>query len=386
MQISDNRLTEHGLDSRNEDDIDILDLATALAKRWRVLVIAPLVVGVVTLGISFLLTPTYTARTVFLPPQQQQSSAVSAIASLGALAGLAGGSVKTPGDQYVALMQSANIKDRIIDRFKLMEVYEVKYRFLAQRELESNVRITLGKKDGLITLEADASNPDVAAAMANQYVEELRRLTATLALTEAQQRRVFFENEVKRTKLNLAEAQQALQASGFNSNALKTEPKAAAEGFARLKAEATTAEVKLQTMRRSLADGAPEVQQQTALLAALKSQLERMERTTTEPKEDADYIGRYREFKYQEALYELFSKQYEAARLDESREGGPLQVVDVATPPERKTKPKRAALAIAAAAGTGVALALYFLCQLLWSRAQGDPARASKIERLRKAW
>lgn len=354
----------HGEARRNagiDDDagISLFDIMAALTARWRLLLSAPIAAGALALGASYLIAPTFTAKTTFLPPQQQQSSAASALASLGALAGLAGGTagIKTPGDQYVALMQSVNVEDRIVDKFKLMEAYEAKYRFEARNTLERNVRISLGKKDGLITVEVDAKNPVMAAEMANQYVAELRRLTSELALTEAQQRRVFFEAELKHTKQRLTTAQQALQSGGFNPGALKAEPKAAAEGYARIKAEATAAEVRLQTMRRSLADTSSEVQQQATLLGALRTQLAKLE-GSTDNTSDADYIGRYREFKYQEALFELFSKQYEMARLDESREGALIQVVDTATPPEYKSKPKRASIALAAAFGTGLLLCI----------------------------
>ncbi|MDN3545712.1 MAG: Wzz/FepE/Etk N-terminal domain-containing protein [Roseateles asaccharophilus] len=328
----------------NEDEgVDLLELGSHLLNKWKLLVSVPLLVGTLTLGGTYLIKPTFTAQTIFLPPQQQQSSAASALASLGALAGLAGGagSLKTPGDQYVSLMQSANVEDRIIDRFKLMALYEAKFRFEARKELEQNVRISLGKKDGLITVEADAKDPQLAADMANQYVAELRRLTSELALTEAQQRRAFFETELKNTKTKLAEAQQALQSGGFNAGAIKAEPKAAAENYAQLKAQLTAAEVRLQALRRTRTDTAPEVQQQASLVAALHGQLVKLT-TKTDDSPSADYVSRYREYKYQEALFELFSKQYEIARLDESRDGGSIQVIDVATPPELKSKPRRA--------------------------------------------
>jgi len=371
---------------RDDEGLGLLDIAATLAERWKLLVGAPVVIGAATLGLSFLIPPTYTAKTTFLPPQQQQNSAASALASLGALAGLAGGAVKTPGDQYVALMQSVNVEDQIVERFKLMERYKSKYRFTARRQLEDNVRINLGKKDGLITVEADDKDPQTAADIANQYVAELRRLSSELALTEAQQRRAFFESEVARTKTKLAAAQQALQSGGFNASALKTEPKAAADNFARIKAEATSAEVKLQTMRRTLTDTSSEVQQQVTLLAALQSQLSRLEQSSaSDRKEDADYIGRYREFKYQEALYELFSKQYEAARMDESRDGALLQVVDVATRPEYKSRPKRAFMAIGAALVSGVLLSIFVLGRFVWHQAKAMPANADKVKRLRRA-
>jgi uncharacterized protein involved in exopolysaccharide biosynthesis len=371
----------------DDDGIDLLDIATILAARWRLLLLGPIAAGALALGASFLIAPTFTSKTTFLPPQQAQSAAASALASLGALSGLAGaaGGIKTPGDQYVALLQSVNVEDRIVDRFKLMEVYEAKYRFLARKELEQNSRIALGKKDGLITIEVDAKDPVMAAAMANQYVAELRRLSSELALTEAQQRRAFFETELKNTRAKLTEAQQTLQSSGFNAGALKAEPKEAAEAYARMKAEATAAEVRLQTMRRALTDSAPEVQQQLVLLNALREQLRTLE-SSVDTRGDADYISRYREFKYQETLFELFSRQYEMARLDESRESALIQVVDVATPAEHKSKPKRAFIALGTTLATGLLLAIAVLIRQFWRRASTDPLRAQRLEQLRRSW
>ncbi len=150
-----------------------------LLQHWKLLIAAPLLAGVVALGITYLITPTFTPRTMFLPPQQQQSAAASAMASLGALAGLAGAAagIKSPADQYVALMQSATVADRLIDQFKLMQVYDAKFRVEARKELAENVRVSLGKKDGLITVEVDDKSPQRAADMANRYVDELRRMT-----------------------------------------------------------------------------------------------------------------------------------------------------------------------------------------------------------------
>jgi capsule polysaccharide export protein KpsE/RkpR len=176
----------------------------------------------------------------------------------------------------------------------------------------------------------------------------LRLMTNTLAVSEAQQRRKFFEQKLDETKSKLTDAQIALQSSGFSPGTLKVEPRTAAEGYARARAEVTAAEVKLQTLRRMLADGAPEVSQQQALLGALRAELSKLEQK--EPaKGDADYIGRYRDFKYQETLFDLYAKQFELARTDESREGALIQVVDVATPPEKKSKPKRGAIAVGVA-------------------------------------
>jgi uncharacterized protein involved in exopolysaccharide biosynthesis len=370
----------------DEDSVSLLELAVPLAERWKLLTLGPIAAGLLAYGIAFLIPPTYTATTTFLPPQQQQGAANSLLSSLGSLAGLAGGAanLRTPADQYVALMQSATVSDRIVDQFKLMEVYEAKYRVDARKALTNNVHFNVGKKDGLITIEVDDKSPQRAADMANRFVDELRRMTDTIAVSEAQQRRKFFEQQLRQTQEKLVQAQQALQASGFTQGALKAEPKSAAEGYARLKAEVTAAEVRLQTLRGTLSDAAPEVQQQQSALAALRGQLARLEQTA-DARGGPDYVSKYREFKYQETLFDLFAKQYELARVDESREGALIQVVDAASPPEKKSKPKRAVIALAATLLSGVALAGFVLMRRSWRAAAQDPVNASRMARLRQA-
>jgi uncharacterized protein involved in exopolysaccharide biosynthesis len=369
-----------------DDSLDLLDLLLPLVPNWKAILLVPLIAGVVALGATYLVKPTFTSRTVFLPPQQQQSAAASAITSLGALSGLAGAAAgfKSPADQYVALLQSATVADRLIDKFNLMQVYQRDYRFEARTVLAENVRVSLGKRDGLIAVEVDDTDPQRAADIANRHVDELRWLGSQLALSEAQQRRAFFEAQLERTRDQLTKAQLAVQASGFNPGALKAEPRAAAEGYARMKAEVTAAEVRLQTLRRSLSDAAPEVAQAQTLLSALRAQLGKAE-ASTDLIGGPDYVSKFREFKYQETLFELFARQYELARLDESREGALVQVVDVAKPAERKSKPKRAIAAVVASLVTLLVLVIFFVTRQLWRESAARPEKAAKLARLRAA-
>lgn len=362
----------------------LLDLAIPLAESWKLLLFGPLLIGGIVYGLTYLVPPVFTARTSVLPPQQQQSAAASALASLGALSGLTGASTRTLADQYAALLQSETVEDALIDQFKLKDVYGVKFRSDARRLLEQNVRISSGKKDGLIVIEVDDTSPVRAAELANQHVEALRRLTAHLALTEAQQRRVFFQAQVAETRDKLTKAQLALQASGFNAGALRTEPRAAAEGYARIKADITSNEVKLQSVRRVLTDAAPEVQQLQTAIAALREQLSRLETTTTGPT-GPDYVSKYREFKYQETLFELFSRQFEMSRLDESRESALIQVVDVATAPERKSKPKRAIIGLSATFASLMMLIAFALVRHSWRQSANDGHRLAAVGRLKAA-
>jgi uncharacterized protein involved in exopolysaccharide biosynthesis len=341
---------------------------------WLVVVGSTVLTTLVALVVAFVWPPSYTARTVFVPPQQQQSAASSALMSLSALgmSGL-GALSRTPADQYVSLMKSETVRDQLVQAFDLMKVYESRFRMDARRELDDNTRITVGKRDGLVSVEVDDRSPERAAAIANAYVESLRKLSASLLLTEAQQRRAFFDKQLNTTRERLTAAQQALQASGFDAAALRAEPRSAADTYARLRAELTSAEIRLQSLRRSLVDGTPEVQQQISTVGMLRQQLTQIEANSQVPKERADYVARYRDFKYQETLFDMLSRQYEAARLDESQEGALIQVVDLATVPERRSKPRRTFVVLAGAV-LGLLGSIAWL--LLRSRPLRDSARS----------
>lgn len=374
-------------DEAQEQNLRLVEVGIALAENLRLLVAGPLAAGLLALALTYAFKPTYTARTSLLPPQQQnQNAAASALASLGALGNAAGAAatLRTPGDQYLALLQSTTIADRLISEFKLMEVYDEDNLVDTRRKLDRRVDMSVGKKDGLITIEVDDKDPTRAAAMARRYVDELRRLTSRLALTEAQQRRVFFEAQLAEARDRLTQAQLTLQGSGFGAGALRAEPRAAAEAYARVKAEVTATEIRLQVLRRSLADHTPEVQQQLSVLAALRSQLARLETVPEAPK-DPDYVGRFREFKYQEALFETLARQYESARLDEAREGALIQVVDEAQVPDKKSWPKRGLTAAGVTLASFVALLWFVLRRQRWQQTQGDPEVDLRVRRLRSA-
>ncbi len=324
--------------------IEFAEIGRQMAPRWKIIAIAVVLCAAAGFGASYLLPARYTATAVLLPPQPQ-GGAASALASLGALSSLVGnGAAGHAGpEQYIALMQSVTVADRIIAKFDLQKLWGERYLDDARKKLAKRVEITTNKKDGLITIQATDTNPTRSAAMANQYVEELRRLTNNLAVTEAQQRRVFFEHLLEQTRDKLAAAQLQLEGGGYNSGAINAEPRSAAEGYAQLDAALTAAKVKLQVMRSTLADTAPEVVTQREAVNALSEQVAKLEAKGLAAGKDRDggYISRYREYKYQETLFDLFARQYENARVDESREGALIQTVDPAQPPERKSWPNR---------------------------------------------
>ena len=379
----------------DEDEISLLDLATALGEEKATLFAIPFITTLVAVVVSLLLTPMFTAKTVVMPPQQQQSGAAAALASLGGLAGLAGaaGGIKSPDEMYVALLGSNNLQNRLIADLKLQERYEAKTLTDARAALKAQVRFSADKKSGLLNIEADDKDPAFAAELANRHVVELRTMLGRLAVTEAQQRRVFYEQQIQQTQDKLAVAEVAFRAAKEKSGMQVTTvlAESGVRASADLRGQIAAREVQLQAISRFATAQNPDTQRIASELAALRSQLNKTEQGSGESKVAAsplhqEAVKSYRDVKVQEAMLEVLIRQYELARVDESKEGPLIQQVDVATAPERKSKPKRAQLVLVAAfAGLVLGVLVAFVRRAL-KKAQSDPASAGQWLALKKAW
>jgi len=390
-----NDTTTPSVPAPDEDEISLLDLATALGEEKATLFAIPLLTTLVAVGVSLLMTPIFTAKTVVMPPQQQQSGAAAALASLGGLAGLAGaaGGIKSPDEMYVALLGSNNLQNRLIADLKLQERYEAKTLTDTRAALKAQVRFSADKKSGLLNIEADDKDPAFAAELANRHVAELRTMLGRLAVTEAQQRRVFYEQQIQQTQDKLAVAEVAFRAAKEKSGMQVTSVLAetGVRASAELRGQIAAREVQLQAMSRFATAQNPDTQRIASELAALRSQLNKTEQGSGESKAAAsplhqEAVKSYRDVKVQEAMLEVLIRQYELARVDESKEGPLIQQVDEAVAPERKSKPKRAQIVLVAAfAGLFLGVLVAFVRRAL-KKAQSDPASAGQWLALKKAW
>ena len=193
----------HSSVESEEDAINLLDLLTTVVENLKLLILGSLGAGILALGISFLITPTFTAKTTMIPPSLANSITNSALrAELGGLSvgggGLGGlvGAVKSPADQYIAYMQSNILQDELITKYKLQERYDQKYLQNTRKVLKKNVKLTSDKKTGLITIEVDDHDPKFAASLANDYVDSLSRMIGRMTLAEAKARRELLELQI----------------------------------------------------------------------------------------------------------------------------------------------------------------------------------------------
>lgn len=302
--------------SPDEDEINLLDLLIVLAKYKKMIISMTFAAALLAVGISLLMTNIYTGTTKILPPQQSQSSASAMLAQLGGLAGMAGSSlgIKNPNDLYVAMLKSRNIMEKIVQRFDLQKVYEQETLTGTLKALEGGTIITSGK-DGVITVEVDDKDPQLAANMANAFIEELDKLLQTFSLTDASQKRTFFEQQLRQAKNKLTDAELVLD---------KT------------------------------------------------------------PNTSLEYLDALRNLKYQEAVWEILAKQFEMAKLDEAKDFPLIQVLDKATPPEKKSKPKRSLIVILATLAAGFLAVIWAFIREALSRSNDDPEQAVRLSELRE--
>lgn len=308
--------------------------------------------------ISLLLPPIYRAETKILPPQQGSSGMGGQLLNqLGGASGLGllgiGLGMKSPGEMYIGMLKSRTVFDHVVDRFGLIKAYDVKYREEARNRLGSALTARSGK-DGIITVHVEDRDPRRAADMANAFVEELKTLNRGLAVTEAAQRRLFFEDQILDVKAALLKSEEGIKGFQEKTGALKIDEQAKVviAGIANLRAQISAREVQQKVMRTYATSQNPDLQRGEEEISGLKVELGKLEGkggkgydalmpTERMPSVGIEYLRKLREVKYNETLYELLAKQYELAKLDEARDAAVIQVIDKAVTPEKKVKPMR---------------------------------------------
>jgi tyrosine-protein kinase Etk/Wzc len=349
--------------------------------------------------VSSLLEPTFTATATILPPQQQQSSSSALMGQLSSLAGLGGGGglLKNPADMYVSMLTSRTILDRMIDRFQLQALYKTKMMDDTRKELKANITTEAGK-DGLIQITVKNTDPRRASDLTNGLIEELYHLTSTLAITEAAQRRLFFDQQLGQEKTALAAAEDDLRKTQEKTGLIQLSGQAEEiiRNVADLRAQIVSREVQMQAMRTYATDQNPDLTRLQQEIAALQQQLAAMESnqrrmqpgdiqvpTGQVPGAGLEYARKLREVTYHTALLTLLSREYEAARIDEAKSAPLIQVVDHAVPPERKSGPHRALITLAAGFIGFVFACLWAFVNQALTHVKQIPGNLEKMEELR---
>ncbi len=381
---------------------DLLELVLVLAREKKPILLGTLGAAVIAGIIVFVVPKSYTATATILPPQQNQSVLST---MLGQVAGaqaldLRDLGLKNPSDVFVAMLKSRTVEDALVNRFDLRKVYYVKRYQDARKKLEKRSEID-PEKEGLISIQVTDHDPKRAAEMANAWVDELRALNLQLALTEAAQRRAFFEQKLAAERVSLTDAELALRQLEQKTGLIQPEAQTRAliGAVAEVRAQIAAKQVQLQSIRSYATENNPDVKRVERELAELQSQFNRLSQTEREsgiPAEGSlevptgrvaaagiEYLQAARELKYHESLYDFLSRQLEAARIDESKSAVLVQVVDRAVEPERKSGPKRLLIVAVTAVLAFVLMCFAILVREAIRRKQQDPTEAGRLAQLR---
>lgn len=341
-----------------DDELNFLEYLLVFAKNWRMIVKTCAVTFFLSCAATLLMPNIYIATARLMPPTEGSGGISAMLSGMGDLAALAGiSSGGSMSEIYVGVLKSRTVADAIINRFNLMEVYDQEYRVLMYEKLEKIVNISCGIENGIISISVEDEQPERAAQIANAYVEELQQLYVQLSLSSVGRQRTFLEKRLAMVKSDLAKAEDALLLFQKENNAVKLDDQAKAiiEAITQLKGQIASKEVELGVARTFQSEQNHEVKAMREGLSGLKEQLRSLEQspdgqrvagdifisTTNVPDVGMQFARLMREFKVQETLYELLSKQYEMAKVEEARDTSTILVLDLAVPPDKKTKPKR---------------------------------------------
>jgi tyrosine-protein kinase Etk/Wzc len=378
------------------EHLGVIEILIVLARRKRLIIGSSISMLLISVCGSFLIPKTYVSETKLLPPQQSQSTAAALLSQIGGIASMGGGigGLKNPNDLYVGMLKSRTLADRLIDRFGLQKRYGTPSRERARALLSENTMINVGK-DNLIAIDVEDQDKKLVAPLANAYVEELIRLTSTLAVTEASQRRLFFERQLELSKNNLAAAETALK------NALDTrgvisvdsDSRAILETVGRVRAQVSAKEIQLSSMKAFVTPNNPDYRRVEEELNSLRLELANLENGRGADEKNGERssngglenIKLLRNVKYYQMLYELLAKQYEAARLDEAKDNSVIQVLDPAIEPERHAKPRRAVIVIVSTLLAFLASIFYALMSETKRLALSAPGASEKWNEFKQA-
>ncbi len=384
----------------------LLDLLILVFRSRPVILRTTLAVAVLASILALVLPNRYTATAKILPPQQSPSLAASMIGQLGAFGPMAAMAqkdfgLKNPNDLYVGLLESRTAEDAVIHRFDLQRVYRARKMSDAREELEKASSILLGK-EGFVSISVEDRDRSRAPQIANAYVDELRQLTQTLAVTEAGQRRIFFERQLELAENNLAGAEQALKQTEEKTGLIQLEgqAKAVIESVGKLRAAIAAQEIQLHAMRLFSTEENPDVQLGEQQLSGMRAQLARMEKPGSGPDDvfsagsvpagnvpeaGLQYVRKLREVKYAETMFEMLAKQYEAARLDEAKTAAVIQVLDPAIEPDRRSSPHRTLIVVVGTVLGFCGSVLTVLSREALHRLRLNPGVESRLAKLKTA-
>ncbi len=347
-------------EQQEEEGIHLLDYLIVLAKRKRLIIAITLPVAIITIILTLFPYRFYIAETSILPPSQENISLANQFMREFGIFPNMGGNVAGKQELLVEIIKSRTFANRIIEKFNLKGIYGAKDLEKARKKFYENLTIvpdfTDEKRGSLLRKQQSPltriyfrdQNPEKAANIANAIVEEVKIFVNNFAISEASQRRLFFEEQLKHAREALIKSEEDIKMFQQKTGLITAEAQTTMviEKIANLQAQITAKEVELEVMRSYSTVSNPDFQRVEETIKVLKKELAKLEATEsngknlliptgTIPALGLEYKRKFRQSKFDEALYEIMIKQYELAKIDEAKNAILIQVIDKAVPPEK---------------------------------------------------
>lgn len=358
----------------------VLKLLSILVKHRKLIILNTLIVVVVAAAISFVLPKRYSARTTVLPPETESGLSGLMGLSTGLLAQAASNFalpiMATPSDIYASMLESETILMRTIDSLDLMTAFKVRTRHAALSILRDRMSVKV-EMDGIVAVEVEDRNPELAAQIANRLVISLDQLKKEMRSQKGRDFSQFLQRRLNETDSSLRRAADELRQfqQTHGAIALDVQSEALIKTLAEERAKLTATEIDLEVLRKQLYPEHPDILRKQLLVSELRNSLRRYEIGATTPRDSIlsamdvplmrvpdltlQLAVLTRNVKIYEMTYELLSQQFEMAQLQERRDTPTISVLDVARPPVQPVWPKKKWIVLTAAVLTFLASATF---------------------------
>jgi capsule polysaccharide export protein KpsE/RkpR len=359
--------------------------------------------------LAFAIPTRYESTTRLMPPDSQGSSGLAAIASMvtggmgssssggGGLSSIAGDllGMKSTSETFAGILSSWTVQDELIQKFNLKKVYWDRRIEDARKDLSKRTDIEVDRKSQIVSVTVTDHDPKRAAAMAQDYVEQLNRLVATLSTSSARRERMFLEGRLQGVNQELENAEKEFSQYASKNSAIdiKEQGKAMVESAAMLQGQLIAAQSEMEGLRQIYTDNNVRVRAVRARIGELQRQLEKIGGKGEDVSDNSNpenalypsirklpvlgvtWADLYRETKVREAVFETLTKQYELAKVQEAKEIPTVKVLDAPKVPEKKSFPPRILII---SFGTVFALccgASWVFGQRRWEETEADDPR-----------
>ncbi|MDH4222575.1 MAG: Wzz/FepE/Etk N-terminal domain-containing protein [candidate division Zixibacteria bacterium] len=353
-------------DLKEREKINMYDYLVVILKYRRFIFLNFVLVCFTVAFFSLFLPKWYRAKTTLLPPEKSSLGvgiSSSLIGEFSAFSGLSLPMTATPSDVFAAILKSRSVVEPVIVKEDLLRIYGVNKLEDGIKEFHSHFKVTV-ESEGIISIEFEDRNKERAARVANLLVEELDRVNQLTNTSKAKNARIFIEERLNQTLKNLNAAEDSLKSFQERNRAivLDEQMRASVQAAAELKAQMLSAEIEMNVLSKNMSPEHSQIQLLKSRINEIRRQLEILESGSQSSKDNKalgvslshapslslELVRLMREVKIQEELFELLTQQYEQYKIEETKDTPTVQVLDKASTPDEKSRPKRAKLVMIA--------------------------------------